>query len=528
LASFATIWIGGIVCRGEHKSERCKLPEGKGVTGFMAITKVPNNYICKVEQYGASLRFVTGRAGRPVDFLSEIQEDEGTGMSRKGPRKSRAKNRGLVTAPLADFPPLETEWLWPGHIALESLTLLMGDPDVGKSYVALDLAARVSRGAEWPDGQSSEGAADVLLLSAEDHLFRMIRPALSAAQANLSRITFPYLTREGNAAEKVDRPINFKRDVNLLSYALEAKPECKLVIVDPFSAFLGNGAGRRNADVLSVLRTLHGLAVQYHVAVLLVTHLRKGGGPAIHRAVGGLGVTTMARAIWMVVRGKWEVGDRKSEVRVRQDYAGEACHGERRLLLPVKNNLARERTGLAFSLTKAEGEIAPRVEWSTEEVETTADEALAVAREARGPAGELAEEAEEFLRRTLANGPRLANEIAAEAWRVHRIRNGTLKRARKSLKTKAFRKQIPGPWWLQLPEAEPMAPTSGKLLAPLRPLGPVAENTEDFEGFQDDARGALSALEEGRIGGQKSEVGSQKSEVRGREEDCRCGEVEVR
>ena len=107
-----------------------------------------------------------------------------------------------------------------------------------------------------------------------------------------------------------------------------------------------------------MLQTLHGLAVKYHVAVLAVTHLRRGGGGlAIHRAVGGLAITTMARAIWMVKR---EEESRREKVERR---------GERRLLLPVKNNLAPEGTALAFALVKEEGQIAPRVEWMTEAVE---------------------------------------------------------------------------------------------------------------------------------------------------------------
>ena len=33
------------------------------------------------------------------------------------------------------------EWLWPGRIPLGKLTLLAGDPGLGKSFVTLDLAA---------------------------------------------------------------------------------------------------------------------------------------------------------------------------------------------------------------------------------------------------------------------------------------------------------------------------------------------------------------------------------------------------
>ena len=44
-----------------------------------------------------------------------------------------------------------TEWLWPRRIPIGKVTLLVGDPGLGKSLVALDIAARVSTGAPWPD-----------------------------------------------------------------------------------------------------------------------------------------------------------------------------------------------------------------------------------------------------------------------------------------------------------------------------------------------------------------------------------------
>ena len=44
------------------------------------------------------------------------------------------------------------EWLWPGWIALGKLTVLDGDPGMGKSTLLLDLAARLSRDGLMPDG----------------------------------------------------------------------------------------------------------------------------------------------------------------------------------------------------------------------------------------------------------------------------------------------------------------------------------------------------------------------------------------
>jgi hypothetical protein len=69
--------------------------------------------------------------------------------------------RGATTLDLmrvADVPKARVQWLWPGRIALGKVTLLAGDPGLGKSMVTLDIAARVSRGANWPEvGSPSRG-----------------------------------------------------------------------------------------------------------------------------------------------------------------------------------------------------------------------------------------------------------------------------------------------------------------------------------------------------------------------------------
>ncbi len=61
----------------------------------------------------------------------------------------------------ADLPTFDTvepkavEWLWPGRIALGKLTLMVGDPGLGKSLIGLALLTHVSRGAPWPGARTS-------------------------------------------------------------------------------------------------------------------------------------------------------------------------------------------------------------------------------------------------------------------------------------------------------------------------------------------------------------------------------------
>ena len=49
--------------------------------------------------------------------------------------------------------------LWEGRIPLGKVSLLAGDPALGKSFVTLDLAARVSRGEGGPPERGLDGPA---------------------------------------------------------------------------------------------------------------------------------------------------------------------------------------------------------------------------------------------------------------------------------------------------------------------------------------------------------------------------------
>jgi hypothetical protein len=73
----------------------------------------------------------------------------------------------VVLVRLSDVAPVAIDWVWPGRLPAGKLTLVVGDPGVGKSWLTLDMAARISRELPWPDGGRAP-LGDVVLLSAED------------------------------------------------------------------------------------------------------------------------------------------------------------------------------------------------------------------------------------------------------------------------------------------------------------------------------------------------------------------------
>ena len=81
------------------------------------------------------------------------------------------------------------DWLWPNRIPLGMLTLITGYPSSGKTSIALDIAARVSRGALAPDQQDAAfPSAPVVLAPLNGNPKADVLPTLRLFGADLGRI----------------------------------------------------------------------------------------------------------------------------------------------------------------------------------------------------------------------------------------------------------------------------------------------------------------------------------------------------
>ena len=81
------------------------------------------------------------------------------------------------------------DWLWPNRIPLGKLTLIAGYPSSGKTSIALDIAARVSRGAAAPDQpDASFPSAPVVLALLDDNPKADVLPTLRLFGADLDRV----------------------------------------------------------------------------------------------------------------------------------------------------------------------------------------------------------------------------------------------------------------------------------------------------------------------------------------------------
>ncbi len=333
---------------------------------------------------------------------------------------------------LEDVQPESVDWLWPGRIAAGKLTLIAGDPGLGKSFLTLDLAARVSRGGVWPDAPGVYiKPGGVVLLSAEDGIADTIRPRLDAAGADVSRIIALEAVRMvGGDGQESARSFDLSRDTPALEDAIRSVDDCRLVVIDPVTAYLGGVDSHKNAEIRGVLSPLGALAEKYGVAIVGVTHLNKsGGGPAIYRAMGSLAFVAAVRTAWSVSKDKDDP--------------------DRRLLLPIKNNIAPDTGGLAYRIESTGLGADPVVAWEPDAVEVSADDALASDRIGQGGRTER-DDAAEWLTELLANGSLPATDVQREA-KDAGFSIATLRRAKAALGVVSRKGDFGGPWRWSLP-----------------------------------------------------------------------------
>jgi len=319
---------------------------------------------------------------------------------------------GVQLVCMADVEMRPVDWLWPGWLARGKLHILAGSPGTGKTTIALALAATVSTGGRWPDGERCGAGkpASVLVWSGEDDPTDTIAPRLAAAGADLSRVHAVDSVRIEGQRVAFDPAAH----VPELAARMAELGDVALLIVDPIVSAVA-GDSHKNGEVRRALEPLVRLGQDFGCAVLGISHFSKGTGgkDPTERVTGSVAFGALARVVLGTVKPREE--------------------GEPRLLVRTKANIGPDSGGFAYDLRQEEvrpGLSASRVVWG-EAVEGSARDLIG---EAEGSDGERQdrEDAVEWLAATLDCGPMPSRQVkaaadeAGHAWR-------TVQRAMRSL-----------------------------------------------------------------------------------------------
>ena len=224
----------------------------------------------------------------------------------------------------------------------------------------------------------------MLLFCGEDHPADTVRPRLEAAGADLTRVELAgsvattARTPDGGPdadAAPLRRTYDLADDLARLRAKLDlqraAGRPVGLIVIDPLAAFTPRSDRRHERVVRAVLDPLADLARDSGAAIVAVTHLAKRGGRWAAPA-GSAAHSAVARTALSVERDPAVAGGG--------------------LIRPAKTNLGPLGDAVPFRLS--DGRVAydpPRLDRP-------------------GPASSRREEAKEWVRRYLADGPRLARD----------------------------------------------------------------------------------------------------------------------
>ena len=325
---------------------------------------------------------------------------------------------------LSDVVEGKVDWLWHGYISRGSLTIVEGDPGLGKSFFMQMVAAAVCSGGRLPSEGGLSGTEKLkpggcLYFSVEDDASTVIKPRLSG-RPGLERFRI------------YDRTLTMDTDGAGVAEYLVEKFKPSLVVFDTINYFIGGIDMHRANEVAQQMANFTALASKYNVAVVALRHLTKGGVgvKATYRGQGSITFTGTAREVLTV-----------------------GLHPDdpdMRIVAVTKLNLAAKPKAVGYKISRGEGGKA-LFEWSEELYDLTSDEILAVLEKSGGKEGKK-DEAGDFIREQLADGA-MEVDVLKRLSEARGIAPTTLNKAKKELGIKVIKRESTGEtrWFWTLP-----------------------------------------------------------------------------
>lgn len=336
------------------------------------------------------------------------------------------RHRRAVVRRISDVEREDIPWLWEYRIARGKLTIIAGEPGVGKSTISQKIAADVSRGVALP-GDVARNAADVVMLNAEESAGDTLRPRLESMGADLDHVHL----LDGVEGKFGVRPLALSSadDLEVLELVVQER-RAALVIIDVLQAFLGAGVDMNRANEMrAVMSALKDMAERTGAAIVILCHFNKGlSSSDITRIIGSVDIVAAVRCVMVVGRDPDCPDDRARGVIARG-----------------KSNLPGQPPAYGYALDGGS------LTWGEERADVTSAQLLAPRPVDADGKRSAVGEAVAFLREFLAAGPRLMSEVEAAAER-RGIMPRTLRRAAENLPVTRAKEGFSGRWRWGLPQ----------------------------------------------------------------------------
>ena len=228
--------------------------------------------------------------GDVSDLIARFGEEQASDMIAELLRKTPAwapQNPAVSCA--ADVPYEEPKWTIAPYFQRGKGTLIQGDSGSGKTAFVCAVAAHVSTGKPLLNS-TVETPGNVLVLSVEDDQ-PILRGRIEASGGDLTKIFF-----HNNPAGLTFTSPEI--------WSIVKQYKIKLIIFDPFQAFLGSGIDMFRAnETRPVLARLFELCDQEDCAVIIVAHTSKNSDKSVvNRSLGSVDIPASMRSVMQLIR----------------------------------------------------------------------------------------------------------------------------------------------------------------------------------------------------------------------------------
>lgn len=278
---------------------------------------------------------------RPIRRRPEDDDDEDTEVR-------------LLFKPMDTVEEENINWIWYPYLARGELTILEGDPGLGKSYLAQMMCAHIS------DGRLLPTVKEFPTVTGSTVYFDMENSAGTVTKKRLSTNGLKHMERFIQCEEPFS--VEDKNAWGMVQdYFEEHKPT--VAVFDTVNTYLGKADAFKSTEAQQAFMKFRELAQRYNCAVITLRHLTKSSKErALYRGQGNIAFAGIARVIITV--GQMPNDDDE----------------EKRVMAVTKLNIARHPKALTFFIRElpdtAKEKDRSEFKWG-EFVELTSDDILA-------------------------------------------------------------------------------------------------------------------------------------------------------
>lgn len=235
------------------------------------------------------------RASKPVSGERDRDDEE---------EGKEDRERRLVFRSMDEVEEENIDWLWYPYIAFGELSILEGDPGLGKSYMMQMAAIHVCQGLKLPteaQGQKSV-QGKVVYFDIENSAGTVTKKRLKTngltAEKNFIQCEEPFSIDDEDALDEV------------YEYVERVRPA--LVVFDTLNTYMGKADAFKGHEAQQVFVRFREIAKRFNCAVVVLRHLTKSTKErALYRGQGSISFAGLARVVMTV-----GVSPEDAEVRV--------------------------------------------------------------------------------------------------------------------------------------------------------------------------------------------------------------------